>query len=578
MSRRLAGPAIVVLVVLFATIAVARILLTYGTTSQAFDEPCHVAAGVELIGKGTYTLDPVHPPLSRWAIGLPLYLAGERYPLTGAAARSDDYNVVGNSILYGSGHYQRNLRLARLGVLPFFLLAILVVFIWARREFGNFSAVAAVALFTTLPIVLAFSSIAYTDIAAASTQGAALFCFASWLEKRTTRSTLLLGLALGLAISAKFTTLLFFFAAASTFCLARWLFGRKTEVFEEIQFGLVAKQLVLALFVAGIFLWGSYRFAIGHVREDMLPARAPMPSFQNFPAPLRGPARYLVLSNPAVPDPALMKGLGMVWVLNHQAPDSYLLGKIKPGGWWYFFLVGIAVKSPIPFLILAAVGTIASYRLARTGQWTALTPSASVFAILVVTMPVKYNAGVRHVLVVFLLLALVAGYGCRQLWNNSGKGASICRLVLVLLLLWQAAATWHARSDYLAYFNELGGKDPSRILVMGCDLDCGQDVFRLSQELRARKISQVTLALWSSADIARADLPPFAVALPSQPAVGWFAISLRALRMGDVLHKTYPPNAFAWLSQYQPVTQIGKTILLYYIPDRATTTPKAELR
>jgi len=66
--------------VLFALIAAVRIVSTYSQTAQAFDEICHVAAAIELLDHHTYTLDPVHPPLSRIAIGLPLYLAGERYP------------------------------------------------------------------------------------------------------------------------------------------------------------------------------------------------------------------------------------------------------------------------------------------------------------------------------------------------------------------------------------------------------------------------------------------------------------------------------------------------------------------
>jgi hypothetical protein len=275
-----------------------------------------------------------------------------------------------------------------------------------------------------------------------------------------------------------------------------------------------------------------------------------------------------VLSDPVVPAPALIKGLATVWALNHEAPSSYLLGQIKRGGWWYFFLVGIAVKSPLPFLILALVGVFASWGLARKGQWTGLAPAASAFAILLATMPVKYDVGVRHVMAIFPLLAMVAGYGCSYLWQLRKKGTAVFRVAMLGLLVWHAASTWRARSDFMAYFNELAGRDPSRILVMGCDLDCGQDLDRLAGELRARNVSYVTLALWTSADMSRADMPEFAVAQPFKPASGWFAISLRALRFGDLFHQTYPPDAFAWLSQYQPVARAGKTILLYYIPDK----------
>jgi hypothetical protein len=64
-------------------------------------------------------------------------------------------------------------------------------------------------------------------------------------------------------------------------------------------------------------------------------------------------------------------------------------------------------------------------------------------------------------------------------------------------------------------------------------------------------------------------LPQFYVPEPYQPVSGWFAISLRALRFGDLFHTTYPPGAFAWLNSYQPVTRVGKTILLYNIPAEA---------
>jgi hypothetical protein len=69
----------VVVCALLALVAVLRIIFSYPLTSLTFDEPCHVAAAIELLARHTYKLDPVHPPLARVAIGLPLYLAGERY-------------------------------------------------------------------------------------------------------------------------------------------------------------------------------------------------------------------------------------------------------------------------------------------------------------------------------------------------------------------------------------------------------------------------------------------------------------------------------------------------------------------
>jgi hypothetical protein len=189
-----------------------------------------------------------------------------------------------------------------------------------------------------------------------------------------------------------------------------------------------------------------------------------------------------------------------------------------------------------------------------------------------VTMPVKYNAGVRHVLVIFPLLAVVAGCGSAYLWQRTGKWRFWGRLVLAGLLICQAASSLSAGTDYIAYFNQPAGRDPSQVLAAGCDLDCGQDLFRLSQVLRARHIEHVSIAAWSSADLSRMDLPSFEIPPPFQPVSGWFAISLRAQRFGDVFHTTYPPGAFAWLDRYQPVERVGKTILLYDIPKQTSGT------
>lgn len=566
-----------VLTSLLAMIAVLRIVSTYPVTAQAFDEPCHLGTGMEFLERHTYMLDTVHPPLARIAIALPLYLAGEPYP-TLSAEHKANCNDVGNAILYDSNRYLRNLELARLGVLPFFLLATALVFLWARREYGDFGGVMAAALFTTLPNVLALSSIAYTDMAAAATQLAALFAFTLWLERRTTNSAVVLAFALSLALLAKFTTGIFFPAAALMIAGTKWVTARrqKPEISQPLRS--TAKQFALISVIVVLCVWAGYGFSVGHIREAAQVSTNSLPTFDRFPRPVADIGRRLVLSDAEVPAPALLKGISMAWLRNQEQSTGYLFGKIKKGGWWYFFLTGVAVKSPLPFLILALAGVLALKSIPAPQRWHAMAPAASALAVLLVTMPVKYNAGVRHVLVVFPLLAISAGLGCSVLWQTQGKPRLAARLALAGLLCWQGVATVRARHDFIAYFNELAGSDPSKVLVAGCDLDCGQDLFRLSREFQLRHISHATIAVWTSAEPDRANLPDFDVPQAYRPVAGWFAISLRALRFGDSFHTTYPPGAFDWLHAYQPVDRVGKTILLYYIPEDALagTKPASE--
>jgi hypothetical protein len=557
-KSRIAG---IVTAVLIA-VACVRVASTYRVTAQGFDEPCHIAAAIELLDRHTYTLDPVHPPLSRLAIGIPLYLTGKRFPhLTAEEAAKPNYNVVGNHILYDDGHYLRNLVLGRCSMLLFLATLAMLVFFWTRREVGNQGALISVLVLTTTPIVLALSGLAYTDMVTATTQFAAIFAFTNWLSNPGRRSILLLGAAIGLALMSKLTSLLFLPAASVAILVVRWWLSRTLPSgVPKVNW----KGLVAAFAIGAIVLWGGYGFSVGHISQEMGISRTTLPSFQHFPGPLRHFSRTVALWDPLVPAPAFFRGLATAWVLNKASPPAYLLGHIRPGGWWYFFIVGIAFKTPIPILLLSGVGLLSLTISVRHKSWEHLAPAVSVLAILLVTMPVKYNAGLRHVLVVFPLLAMIAGQGFAYLWREI-PARNYLRFALIALLLWQGVETLGSRRDFIAYFNEFAGKDPSRVMVAGCDLDCGQDIFRLSRELAARGVSHFDLAVWSSADMQKMGLPDFEVLQPFRPVTGWVAVSARSLRFGDVLHTTYPPDAFAWLNDYRPVAKIGNTIWLYHI-------------
>ncbi|HTR27048.1 MAG TPA: glycosyltransferase family 39 protein [Terriglobales bacterium] len=537
-----------------------------------------MSAGIEFLNRGTYTLDPVHPTLARIAIGLPLLFSGERYPhLSDSDPGLNDYNVVGNHILYDSGHFAHNLLLARLGVLPFFVLGVWIVYRWATHASGKLAAVVAVFLFCTAPAVLAFSSIAYTDIVAASTQLAAMFCFALWLEAPSWKRTVWLAFGLGLAFLTKFTSLLYL-PSACLFMASVWMWKRHRN--EPANWGTRSQQLFVAVMLALLIVWGGYRFSVHHLHEATGITASNLPSFQHLPEPLRSPARRLLLYDPVIPAPELLNGLASAWFLNKNGTQSYLLEHTKTGGWWYFFLVALGVKTPLPLIILFGIGLVAL--LARLELISAM-PLASLFAVLLITMRVSYQVGTRHVLVAMPLMSIIAGAGVavlgERLYRSSSSAsahsirnwrfASLVAL-LTLLLLWQGSESLRSQSDFLSYFNQLAGKDPSAVLVMGCDLDCGEDLYRLAAELRQQHVDHVTLAIWSSADISHYGLPAYEIADPSKPLHGWIALSARASRTGDVLHQSVPTAYLARLNSEKPVGYVGRTIRLYHLPKLST--------
>src|SRR3984957_17158358 len=66
---------LMVALILLGTI---RIVATYTVFSHTFDEPAHLACGMEWLDKGVYQWEPQHPPLERVAGALGPYLAGVR--------------------------------------------------------------------------------------------------------------------------------------------------------------------------------------------------------------------------------------------------------------------------------------------------------------------------------------------------------------------------------------------------------------------------------------------------------------------------------------------------------------------
>jgi dolichyl-phosphate-mannose-protein mannosyltransferase len=569
-------------------VAIFRVITVDKTMPQRFDEPCHVAAGMEWLENRTYRLDPIHPPLERYAITLPLYLAGERFPKFSAQdPRTNDpflasevgptevtalarCTLVGNAILYGGGHYKRNLLLARLGILPFLGLCTILVFWWTSRCFGLLAACIAAFLFSTLPSILAFSSMAYTDLPTACTQFAFLFAFSIWLERPSMRHTVWLGVAAGLAFSSKMTSFLFLPCAALAMLIVRWWLS--VEGYRDITAKRVWR-LAAAVGLGFVILWGSYGFSIGHLRYPPAVSPASAQSLHPSSSLLRVVARKVVTANPIVPAPEFFHGVLVAGTL--PTTSSYLLGNMKPGGWWYFFPVAVALKTPLSLLVLAIVGLLHAVRSAHEERWVRLMPPVAILAVFIATLFVTYKVGTRHVLVVLPLLSVLAGGGAFLLWRLEGRNRVWARLALGLLLAWHAIASVRAQNDFLAYFNELAPSDPSRALVMGCDLDCGQDLLRLNQELRARHVTHVSLGVWTSADIAQLGFPAVDVLQPYEPVTGWVAVSARSLRTGNVtrwqnghfLHAPYyPRDALSWIEQYKPVAHVGKTILLYYIP------------
>jgi hypothetical protein len=267
----------------------------------------------------------------------------------------------------------------------------------------------------------------------------------------------------------------------------------------------------------------------------------------------------------------LVNGMVAVKAHNDSGHLSYLLGRVRLTGWWYFYLVALAVKTPIPLLVAGPLGmvwlAVGGWR--RRDSW-ALAPLAVVVAILVFASAVsRINIGIRHILIVYPFMALGAAYLTVRVWqalrtaqlpSHRPKHLRNPRLIataaLLAVLAWQLSPLWTAWPDYLPYFNETV-THPERVLV-DSDLDWGQDLHRLELRAAQLRIGHLNLAYRGTADLRREPLPPLHVLPGRERVTGWVAVSQLA--------RTRNLSDYAWLDGYQPLERVGKTIDLYYVP------------
>jgi hypothetical protein len=529
------------------------IIGTYDVFSATWDEPAHIAGGMELLDNGTYDYEPLHPPFGRAATALGPFLAGMSH------AGEDNIWREGQNILYEQGDYQRTLTQARAGVLPFFLLASLMTGLLTRRFFGNAAGVGAVALFVTTPVLLGLGGLAITDMAMAAFYLAAVLAFLRWLDTGRVRDAALLGLAAGLAVMSKYSAIPYLAVTFLAILLLRWQGAGESPLnLLNVRRLRLGSEAALAAMI--ITIWAAHGFLF--TRMDMAGRMEVKFSAEET---LSGEARK---DEGGIPVPLFIKSVpdGIASVLGHNAKgkETFFLGQWREGPHPLFFPVTLGVKLPLPLLILglAGLGLTVWCGVARR-QWTALIPAAAFGLILGLGITSNLNYGLRHILPLVPLLCVMAAGGVAVALSLLSEYGRMTRAGAAAfagaLFAWQAAGTVRAHPDHLAYFNALAGDAPEKILVLG-DLDWGQDLHRLSRELNRLGVERFHLLYIGSALPGKHDLPPFEPLNPrGGPVSGWVVTHLRASVMF--------PEELRWLTEREPAARAGKTFRIYRVPE-----------
>ncbi len=502
-----------------------RIVLTYRVFNDTIDESGHLRAGLEILERGTYTYEAQHPPLARFVITLLPYYAG--------GLRAGGHDKLWGQGPWGTGtpeSFWKTLGLARAGNLLFAVVLFWVVCRWAKDLWGEQAGWGAGLLLACCPNVIGHAGLATLDIGATATTTLALYCFWRWSREAGWRWCLASAGAIGVACLSKISAAFFLPPLLVAYLVAG---KRRVRVVEGLA--LVAVALVV--------LWGGYGFQTGQI----VPPGHGFYTPYSLGSPDSLPRTLLRLAG-GVTLPAYRFVHGVIDLLSHNLAGhrAYLMGQVSDSGWWYYFPVALAVKTTIPMLLLVAMGI--GWR--RPGSFY---PMAAAVLILGLSMTSRLNLGVRYVLGLYPLFAVLGSAAL------AGGGRRWVRVLALALAAWHVAESVLAHPDYLAYGNQWVRGREERYLL-DSNLDWGQDLARLGKFVRERGIEEVYLSYFGVSSAEKLGIRALPLE-PGRPVRGWVAVSVNHL-MG--LYNSR--EDFAWLRERQPVAKVGKSIWVYHLP------------
>ena len=556
---------------MLVALLIALCLLSMRFNSPTADEQNHISRGYHYLVTGNLDLN-VAPPFVNALSAIPLlFQRGITIPSYDVTHTKTYINQFAEEFVWVYNDAERIINGGRLAIIALSAVLGYFVFRWARELWGLWGGLLALFLYVLDPNILAHSQLVTTDLGVACLLFISVYFLWRFLQHRKTVDLALAGIVMGLAQATKFSALLLL----PTFALAlpiEAIVMRKQPLpskwpvpgrFAQTPLRRAAAFFVATLFIVGfcafVAFWASYGFETGSLSAPGAD-HATVDRLIGHPG-LRQLA-YRVIEAVPMPFPTYFRGLGWLGRYAQRGAPAFLMGQQSDKGWWYYFLVAFAIKTPIPVLILfgtAVLLSVSGRRDASKREYLLYLPIALFF---LATFLSFLNIGYRHILPVLPFVFVSAG---SVLARDAKRGL---RVAVAVLCIWHAASSLAIYPHYLAYFNEfVGGADNGYHYLVDSNLDWGQDLKNLKVYIDEHGLQEVHLAYFGSAhtDYYGIEALPLPTEKPPdlderRPAV--YAISATYLQGGYLSDSA----AFSWLRPYEPFAKIGYSIFLYRLP------------
>lgn len=525
--------------------------------SVTFDENFHVPSGVLIAAAGEFRVSAVNPPLAKALGGAAALAAGARLPPAEAMGDGEQGRVGEAFMRANADRYHRVFLAARSVVIALSVLLGWIVWRWARRLHGPRGGLFALALYALAPETLAHAGVATLDLATALGFTASIYAFWVFARSGRWRWWLIAALAIGATFLTRFAAVLLI-----PMLLALAGIGAATRRFHRP--GRV--WLGLALFAATTLLIVN----LGYVGRASL---EPLSAWSLESRPFQSLRAALPWLPVPLPDSYLGGFDRQLVESGAGVTPTYLFGRIRDDAPWYYFPVALLFKWPLALLLALLAHAVTRGRAnprRRVDEAFALIPALGYLA---VAMFVSNLAiGVRYVLPMLPFLCVWCGglaaaprAGAATAFRRLAGARLVPALVLVLAVETALTAPW-----YLSFFNALaGGTGRGARIVNDSNVDWGQGLIALRDELRRRGIARVHLAYHGTADPALygIDYLPY---LGGRPGVEseWLAVSRYyeaglSQRMMTRAGRTQPVRFDFSAMPHRPIATPARSILLY---------------
>jgi hypothetical protein len=540
--------------------------------SATFDEPAHLAAGVEYWKHHDFSIYSLSPPLLRLWAGIPAILAGAHAPPTDPVDRQ---LILDRHWLYADAFVAANfsrfallLLLSRLWMIPISCFAGWITYRWTRRLFGWRSAIAACAMYCLNPTVLAHGALVTTDVGTAAAMLASCWLWWRFCRSPSAWRWILVCAPLLAAHLCKFSAVLLWpMMLAMSLPFVPWRRRGRRWLLPAAWVALGLTTLLLLNAVYGFRGTACPLASFSFDSDFMQHLRQKLPA--NFPSPI---PRSILL------------GIDAQKFDTQDGYEAFLFGEIYQGSRWYYFPAALVCKLPVAMLLLLAAAVASKFGsrgrappARRAGEWSIF--FALAFFFLGVIVIGDLNIGTRYLLPAFPLAFILIS----RIWSvdrpTGAKARSFFPYLRDALLALLALETLWVCPRFLTFVNfAVGGPSNGWRLLSNSDFDWGQGLIDLRHWMQQHRVPRVTLIYFGFVDPAAYGIQYTPILLRSDAdyvAVSSFFLDGLQGRIvtrwdpaANVNDRTWMTLRYAKALQAKtPVAVVGHTIFIYSLAD-----------